>query len=214
MKAGLSRRGSQKREIVGASGTGVPCHTQIGTHSSFVNGSMRKHRESQLNDLTSSLDDALFTMSSPAALAVTTLHRVQAAETQFVRDALTEMETTQSSRRLSTAHLLHCALVGTGGQLLFTAVVDAPGKQNLAEVLVDHIEVLDPVWRRCEGYPARGIEDAAGIAEFLAAGCQRNQMICSGYPGATVKEVHKALDWMRKTMHFQIELAKSPKRKN
>lgn len=175
---------------------------------------MHTDRESQLNELANSLDDSLFTVSGTTTMALTTLHDVRPDEAPFVRDALARIESSRSSTGLSAAHLMHCALVGRDRQLLFTAVVDTPGKQSLAEVLVEHNEILDPVWRRCEGYPTLGIEDPAGMAAFLSAGCERNQLIYSGYPDATVKEVNKALDWMRKTMHFQIELAKSPKTKN
>ena len=172
---------------------------------------MPKHRQLLMNELANRLDESIFSASGPAAAAVTALHDVRPGEARSLRDALEDMESEQPLRQATGVHHLSCTLVRGESQLLFTAVIDTPGRQNLAEFLTDHIEVLDPVWRRCEGYPEQGIEDPAGIARFLSAGCEPSQLIYSGYPGATVKDVRKALDWMRKTMHFQIELAKSPR---
>ncbi|MEM7251757.1 MAG: hypothetical protein AAF493_10070 [Pseudomonadota bacterium] len=96
-------------------------------------------------------------------------------------------------------------------RVMFFGDFDPPIHDALALVLARCATPLDAAWAHCKGYPAAGMSKPEAFVKFLALGYEPVGFHYRAYSNATVDQVCRALDWRRKTMRFQVELAKAPR---
>ena len=92
--------------------------------------------------------------------------------------------------------------------LLFCADADGPPEALLDALVVRLPELCSSVWRHCRGWPAGG--DAAAVRAFLARHRLRPGFTLAPYAGATVDDVHGALELRTRVADFAAASAGLP----
>ncbi len=142
---------------------------------------------------------------------VTMMHPVRSGAEGRLAKRLESAAFSQCIRRIGGVHSLRLFLIDCSTRLVFSAEFDTPVDARLARLCLGCREDLAELWAHCQGFPREGFEDPTGFAAFVAAGLQPSGFRYRAFPQTTVGQIGKALDWMRKTASFQIELAKKPK---
>lgn len=156
--------------------------------------------------------EGLFKTRGDGATEVTLIHKIKDGKGPDVRNVV---ETIANSELEDTfwaseeIHFLRIFLIDDDTRLVFISNFDGAVDSYLSDFLVHMPDHLDLLWQHCEGYPERGAGgDFRGFMEFIVSGYVPCQFFFAAYPDATVKQVWRALDWMKKAMNFQRELAR------
>ncbi|MDJ0740537.1 MAG: hypothetical protein QNJ91_12525 [Gammaproteobacteria bacterium] len=142
---------------------------------------------------------------------VTLMHRVRPGQETVVAALLDSAQFCDRVRHLEGVHFLRLFAIDGGTRLVFCGDFDAPPEDRFARLCLRYQMQLDELWSHCTGFPAGGIADLQAFSAFVATGLQPCGFRYSAFPQVTVRQIQKALDWKRKTVSFQIELAKKPK---
>lgn len=136
-------------------------------------------------------------------------HRIRPGAEPELKDLLAAGTLDDSVAACRHVHSLECLVLN--GHLLVCGHFDAPLQHGFAELLAHARSGLDALWSHCEGYPAAAAPDA--FLDFIRSGVADCDYVFTAYPEASVQDIRRALDWMKKTQHFQIELAKLPRQR-
>ncbi len=142
--------------------------------------------------------------------SVTLVHRVIPGAEDAIRAYLNSAAFNAGIEATRNVHFLQIFLQGVE-QLVIVGRFDAPAPESFIEFYCANQNALDDLWRHCENFPQAACIDADLLMAFFQAGLQVCAFSYTAIPSVKLVELQCALDWMKKTMHYQIELAKIPK---
>lgn len=141
---------------------------------------------------------------------VTLVHRIKPGSERAIR---THLNSADFRERIEAARNVHFLLIFLQGieRLVLIGHFDTPAKESFIKFYCDNQDVLDDLWCRCEDFPEASRIDANSLMAFFQSGLQDSEFNYTAIPNVKLVEIQRALNWMKKTLHYQIELAKAPK---
>lgn len=154
--------------------------------------------------------EGLFKTRGPGASEVTLIHKIKhgkGADVRKVVESIADSELEDTLWASEEIHFLRIFLIDNDTRLVFCSNFDGSVTDYLSDFLIHMPDHLDLLWGNCEGYPEKGARDFRAFMQFIVAGYVPCQFFFGAYPDATVKQIWRALNWVRKTMDFQRALA-------
>ncbi len=142
---------------------------------------------------------------------ITVITPIREGSVDRLRQVLAGIQASPESpiKRISSIHFARWVIFDNGTRLLFTSNFDGTWEKYLRDFVELAADGLDAIWSNCVGYP--GAKPFEGFAKYVQENQIKTDLFYPAYPGASVKQVLKALDWEQKTNAYQRELAKPPK---
>ena len=173
---------------------------------------MEGARNQETYDIVRSLNlEGLFKSRGSGATEVTLIHKIKdgkGADVRKVVESIANSELEDTLWASEEIHFLRIFLIDNDTRIVFCSNFDGSVADYLSDFLIHMPDHLDLLWGNCEGYPQGGARDFRGFMNFIVSGYVPCQFFFAAYPDATVKQVWRALDWIRKTMDFQRSLAR------
>ena len=135
---------------------------------------------------------------------LTTLHRLQPGGAGRIRAFLDKTEPGELLDALGEVHFARWFVID-GSRLAFCAEVDGR-LDDFFTRLTAGSDIAHNIWRHCVGCPAP--QPTAELARFIAAGQIQTLACCSPYPTLSVGEIRKLVDWQKKFIALQKQLAR------
>lgn len=140
---------------------------------------------------------------------LTLINPVKRGHAQALRQFLSNIDP-KNIRPLETIHFARWVLIDDDTRLLFTSNFDGSLRDYLADFVRVMPDGMDGIWQHCEEYPERGCRDFEAFAAWVSKYQLPTTLWYAAYPGASVKDVIKALDVYAKVLCFERELASPP----
>ena len=140
------------------------------------------------------------------------IHRIKPGSEKVI---LAHLESARFQERIEAARKVHFLQIFFQGveRLVMVGRFDAPGAESFIEFYCDNQDLLDGLWCNCKGFPDASHVDADSLMAFFQSGLQDYAFNYTAIPQVKLGEFQRALDWMKKTVRYQIELAKTPRRR-
>lgn len=146
------------------------------------------------------------------AFEIALLHRIKPDSTFQLSALLASRAVHDALRNAPCAHALRFMLLDNGRQVLIHGRFDGPGARGFVRFLSSAHENLACIWRLCEDYPGACAIGSPAFVSFLRAARQPICAQVSAIPSSEIDQILRAIDWMGKTEHYQITLARPPRR--
>ena len=166
----------------------------------------------ELTDLLKGLhSNGVASPENDGAFEIALIHEVKIGRERDLVARINSKPVREALKGSPHLHALRFVSLDDGRRVLFHGRFDGPGAHGFVQFIASMRDTLYGIWQLCQGFPADCDLSSSAILDFLLAARQPIQARVSAYPSSDISEIRRAIDWMGKTEHFQIALARPPR---